>query len=134
MGVIAMDKRQITLYYSSENSIGKQIHAYVESSQKKNLAIDISKTNVTGTQWAELADGLHKEIKDLVAMDHPDFLNTYGEQGQDLDENDCIKILQKEPHLLKHPIAIDGNHYIELESAASFKKFMEPDSAGLNES
>lgn len=134
MGSIAMDKRQITLYYSSDNAIGKQIHAYVQSSEKKNLAVDISKTNVTGTQWAELADGLDKDIKDLIAMDHPDFLNVYGEQGQDLDENDCIKILQKEPHLLKHPIAVNGEQYIVLENAASFKKFISPDSAGLKES
>lgn len=134
MGIIAMDKRQITLYYSSENSIGKQIHAYVQSSEKKNLAVDISKTNVTGTQWAELASGLNKEIKDLVAQDHPDFLNTYGEKDQDLDENDWLKILNKEPHLLKHPIAVDGEDFIELESAASFKKFIAPDSSGLMES
>ena len=134
MGVIAMDKKQITLYYSSKNSIGKQIHAYVEASGKKNLAIDISKTNVTGTQWAEIADGLNIPIRDLVAQDHPDFLETYGENKQDLDENDWLKILEKEPHLLKHPIAIDGENYIELESAASFKKFIEPDSAGLKES
>ncbi|WP_211361152.1 arsenate reductase family protein [Maribacter flavus] len=134
MGTIAMDKRQITLYYSSENTIGKQIHAYVQSSKKKNLAVDISKTEVTGTQWVELADGLNKDIKDLIAMDHPDFLNVYGEQGQDLDENDCIKILQKEPHLLKHPIAVNGEKYIVLDNAASFKKFIAPDSAGLKES
>ncbi|ASV30765.1 arsenate reductase family protein [Maribacter cobaltidurans] len=134
MGVIAMDKKQITLYYSSENSIGKQINAYIQSSKKKNLAVDVSKTNVTGTQWAELADGLNKEIRDLVAQDHPDFLETYGENQQELDENDWLKILEKEPHLLKNPIAIDGENYIELESAASFKKFMEPDSAGLEKS
>ncbi|MDC6389041.1 hypothetical protein PP182_10140 [Maribacter sp. PR1] len=134
MGVIAMDKRQITLYYSSENSIGKQIHAYIQSSKKKNLAVDVSKTNVTGTQWAELADGLDKEIRDLVAQDHPDFLETYGENKQELEENDWLKILEKEPHLLKYPIALDGEDYIELESAASFKKFMEPDSAGLKKS
>ena len=60
MGVIAMDKKQLTLYYSSENSLGKQVHAYVKSSGKDQLTIDISKTNITGTQWAELADGLGK--------------------------------------------------------------------------
>jgi len=34
MGVIAMDKKQITLYYSSKNSLGKQLNAYIESSEK----------------------------------------------------------------------------------------------------
>lgn len=131
MGVIAMDKRQITLYYSSKNSIGEQINAYIQSSEKDNLAIDVSKTPVTGTQWAELADGLNIKIKDLVAQDHPDFLSTYGSNEQDLNEEDWLKVLDKEPHLLKHPIAIDGDKYIALETAASFKKFMDADSAGI---
>ena len=32
MGVIAKNKNKITLYYSSENSIGKQTYAYVTPS------------------------------------------------------------------------------------------------------
>jgi arsenate reductase-like glutaredoxin family protein len=131
MGVIAMDKKQITLYYSSENSLGKQIHAYVESSEKKHLAIDISKTNVTGTQWAELAGGLNKHISELISTDHPDFKAKYNDENPDLDDNDWLKILNKNPSLLKYPIIVIGEEFIELKSASDFKHYMEPDSAGL---
>ncbi|WP_430428782.1 arsenate reductase family protein [Maribacter litoralis] len=131
MGVIAMDKKQITLYYSSENSIGKQLNAYVESSGKDHLTIDISKTNVTGTQWAELAEGLGKNVSDLVNTDLPDFKETYGENYVDLDNDGWLKILDKNPRFLKNAIVIKGDKYIELTSASDYKQYMDPDSAGI---
>ena len=126
-----MDKKQITLYYSSENSIGKQLNAYVESSGKDHLTIDISKTNVTGTQWAELAEGLGKDVSDLVNTDLPDFKETYGENYVDLDNDGWLKILDKNPRFLKNAIVIKGDKYIELTSASDYKQYMDPDSAGI---
>ena len=126
-----MDKKQITLYYSSENSIGKQLNAYVTSSGKDNLTIDISKTNVTGTQWAELADGLGKNISDLVNTDHPDFKDVYGEETINLDDDGWLKILNKNPSFLKNAIVIKSEDFIELTSASDFKQYMDPDSAGI---
>ncbi|MGB3146035.1 MAG: hypothetical protein WBB24_18200 [Maribacter sp.] len=131
MGVIAMDKKQITLYYSSENSLGKQINAYVESSEMDHLTIDISKTKVTGTQWAELADGLGQKISDFINQDHPDFKDKYGDTHADMDSDGWLKVLNKNPSLLKHPILVKGDTFIELKSASDFKQYMEPDSAGL---
>ncbi|SNR59478.1 Arsenate reductase, glutaredoxin family [Maribacter sedimenticola] len=131
MGTIAMDKKQITLYYSSLNSLGKQVNAYVESSEMEHLTIDIAKTNVTGTQWAELADGLNKNISELIDQDHADFKKIYGEKEVNLDNDGWLKVLDKNPSLLKYPIVIQGKKFIELESASDFKQYMKPDSAGL---
>ena len=128
MESIAKNKNQITLYFSSENSLGKQLHAYVESSEKKVLPIDISKTKVTGTQWAEIAEGLGVEISGLIDQDHPDFKNEYGDSDIDLDENGWLRLLEKSPHLLKFPVAIDGKNYIALKTGASFKERLDPDS------
>lgn len=132
MGVIAMDGKQIKLYYSSKNSLGKQLNAYVKSSKMKNLTIDISKTNITGTQWMELADGLGKNICDLINRDHPDFKEAYGDSKANLDDEDWLKVLDKNPQLLKHALLIKGDKYIELTSASDFKQHMEADSAGLD--
>lgn len=126
-----MDKKQITLYYSSQNSIGKQLNAYVESSGKDHLTIDISKTNVTGTQWAEIADGLNKNISELLNTEHPDFKEVYGEPSIDLDDDGWLKILNKNPSFLKNAIVIKGKDFIELTSASDFKHYMDPDSAGI---
>ncbi|MFS4446473.1 arsenate reductase family protein [Maribacter sp. 2307UL18-2] len=131
MGVIAKDDRKITIYYHSGTSIGEQTHAYVNASEKKLLAVDISQTNVTGTQWAELAEGLNKNISDLINQDHPDFEKIFGDDTVKMEEHDWLKILEKEPQLLEFPIVIDGNDYLQLISASEFKKYIEPDSAGI---
>ena len=78
MGVIATNKREIKLFYNAETNKGMQTLAYLKSSQKKVLDIDLSKTKVTGTQWTELAKLLGKPIKDLINTEHPDFIKKYG--------------------------------------------------------
>lgn len=132
MGTIAKDKRQITLYYSSKTSIGKQLDAYVNASEKKVLSIDISKTDVTGTHWVEIAEGLGVQVSDLIGNDHPDFKEKYGDGKIDLEANDWLKVLENNPELLKSPIAINGEDYQWLETSAAFKKYMEHDSSGIN--
>lgn len=127
MGVISKNKRKITIYYHSENTIGKQVYAYTNSSEKKLLAVDIAKTNVTGTQWAELANKLGKDVIDLINTKHPDFIKEYGKDIPDLEQHDSLKILQKQPHLFKHPIIINGENYIQINSVAEFKKYLDTD-------
>ncbi|OBX27075.1 hypothetical protein LX77_00542 [Gelidibacter algens] len=127
MGVISTDKNEIKLFFHSESSIGKQVLAYVLASEKKILTIDISKTNVTGTQWVELAKGLGVSISDLIDQEHPDFVKNYGDHPN-LDQEDWLKLLDKQPEVLTKPIAIIGNQYVQLESEADFVKYIEPDS------
>lgn len=127
MGVISTDKNEIKLYFHSGSSIGKQIQAYVSASERKILAIDISKTKVTGTQWTELAKGLNLSISDLINKEHPDFTSNY-EEDIDLDEEDWLKILDKHPEVLTTPIAIIGKRFVQLHSPSDFIKYIEPDS------
>ncbi|MDN3667367.1 arsenate reductase family protein [Algibacter miyuki] len=123
--MISKHKIKITIYYHSENSIGKQTHAYVNASDKKLHAVDISKTKVTGSQWAELATELGKNISDLINKEHPDFIQNYGKDKQIMEQHDWLKILEKMPLLLKHPIIINGNDYIEIKSASEVVKYLE---------
>lgn len=132
MGVISTDKNKLTMYYHSGTSIGEQTLAYTQASDKKVHAIDIAKTNITGTQWAELANGLGKHIADLVNTDHADFIKLNGKVKPEMEEHDWLKILEKQPQLLKYPIIIFGERFLEIKSAAGFKKYLEPDSAGLD--
>lgn len=131
MGVISTDKRKITIYYHSENSIGKQAFAYVNVSDKKLHGVDILKTKVTGTQWAELASKLNLNISDLIDIENPDFKNYYGASAPKMEQHDWLKILESKPHLLKYPIVINGDNYIQIKSAAEFKQYLSFDSAGL---
>lgn len=125
MGVIAKDDQKITLYYNSETSLGKQTYAYVTSSDRKILAVDISKTNVTGTQWTEIADNLNKNVSDLIDQEHPDFVKQYGDSPVDMDQHNWLKLLEKHPEVLTYPIAINGNQYLEIKNPSDFSKFLD---------
>lgn len=132
MGVISTDNNEIKLYYHSENSLGKQTNAYVQSGDKKILAIDISQTKVTGTQWIEIARNLGVKVDQLINKEHPDFSQNYDEDAN-MEEEDWLKILDKMPIVLTYPIAIIGEKFVQLKGPADFVKYMEADSEGLDE-
>ncbi len=50
-----------------------------------------------------------------------------------MDEKDWLRLLEKNPTVLKNAIAINGQKYMNFDSVASFKKYFEADSAGLNQ-
>ncbi|MBD1260543.1 hypothetical protein HZY62_08075 [Maribacter polysiphoniae] len=131
MSVISKNNRKLTIYYHSGTSLGKQTYAYTKSSNKSLHAVDISKTKVTGTQWVELAEGLNKQVSDLVQNGHPDFIKKYGKEVLEMSQHDWLKILENAPEFLKYPIIIDGKDYLQIHSAAEFKKYIKPDSKGL---
>lgn len=124
MGVISKDDRKIILYYHSGTRLGKQTLGYVVASKRKLLPIDISRTKVTGTQWAEIADNLHIQVSDLIDREHPDFVEKYGSEPLDLDAHDWMKILEKNPQVLTYPIVINGNEYLQIRNPSDFTKYM----------
>lgn len=122
MGAIAKDDQQLTIYYNSESTIGKQTHAYITASSKKINAIDISKEQLTGTQWVALADGLDVNLSDLIDTEHPKFTKNYGEQDVVLEEHDWIKILQGEPDVSTWPILVNGNQFLLIKNPSDVVK------------
>ncbi len=130
MGIIATDKKEIKLYYNSETTLGKQTVAYVRSSNKKVLEIDISKTKVPGSHWAEIASGIDIAIHELIDIDHPNFIKAYGKEKVDLDEHDWLRILEKHPETLAHPIIIDGKAFHVLKTPSDFIKYQESNGMG----
>ncbi|MFD2290000.1 arsenate reductase family protein [Mariniflexile gromovii] len=125
--MIATNNNEIKLYYSSETSIGKQTYAYVVSSEKKVLGVDISKTKVPGSHWVEIADGLNIEIQKLINMEHPDFIKQYGDKCIDLDQHDWLRILEKHPETLAFPVVIMEGKFIAIHSPSDFAKYLNPD-------
>ncbi len=126
MGAISKDNREIKLYYNSETPIGKKTHAYVQASERKILSIDVSKTKVTRTQWAEIASGLNVHIADLVDAEHPNFIEKYGVEPLDMEDHDWLRLLEKSPDLLIYPIVIDGTDFLQIRKSSDYSKFLKP--------
>jgi arsenate reductase len=131
MKSIARNDNQLTLVYSSKTRIGKRTRAHVEAVKSIDLqTIDIAETKLTGTQWAELAQGLNIEIKDLVNYEEADFEEEDKVQG-DFDEDSYINILNHSPELFTHPIVILGDKMMQITNPTDIQQFIEVDSAGL---
>ena len=125
MGVIATNEREIKLFYNAETNKGMQTLAYLKSSQKKVLDIDLSKTKVTGTQWTELAKLLGKPIKDLINTEHPDFIKKYGKTPELPDDEDWLKLMENNPKVVTQPILVNGDQAVQIDTPSEVMQFIE---------
>lgn len=119
-----MDDKQITVYYNSESSVGKQARAFIQAFDKEVLEIDVLKSKVTGTQWIEITDKLGISVKNLINTKHSKFLKEYGEGPMNFSEEDWIKILQKNPELLYGTVTIMGQNIYHYINPSDFIKHM----------
>lgn len=133
MGVIAKHKNKISLYFHSDTAIGKQARAYVESSAKEVLVKDLAKENLSGTQWVEIASGLGKSVGTLIDKQHPNFVQEYGPNEIVMEEHNWLKVLDKHPEVVRHPILIVGSSYHEIATPSDITKYIETDSAAIEE-
>jgi len=127
MSTMATNYNGITLYYNSQTSLGKKILAYTKTSEKKIRSVDISKTKVTGTQWASIAYNLNIKLEEIVNREHPDFQAEYSETTN-LSQDDWIKILQANPATVKCPILINKNSFNLVKTPSEVTKILEGES------
>jgi len=132
MTAISTSKNMIKVYYSSTSNLGKQTVGYVNASYKNILTVDIMKSNVTGTQWKDMAEQLDCTIGDLINQDHPIFKDKYGE-GVSLSEDGWIKILDESPEVMTDAIVIIGNDFFLIKNPSEIEMKLEPNSKGINE-
>ncbi|AEM69843.1 hypothetical protein Murru_0794 [Allomuricauda ruestringensis DSM 13258] len=125
MGVISTNKREIKLFYNAETSVGMQTLAYLKASKKKILDVDLSKTKVTGTQWTELAKRLEKPIKELINIEHPDFMKEYGKTHDLHGDEDWLKVLVNNPKVVTQPILVNGDKVIQIDTPSRVMSFLE---------
>jgi arsenate reductase-like glutaredoxin family protein len=127
MAVLARDENELILIYSSNTRVGKHTLSYLQGTKHRINTIDIAKTKVTGTQWAEIADDLGVKIGDLVDKRVLDEKTDYS----NFDSDDWIKVLQNNNEVLTQPIAIKGKRVQQIENPPNIMEFFDVDSAGL---
>lgn len=130
-GVLARDDKQLTLIYSSNTRVGRHTMSYLTGIDARYLAIDLAKTKVADTVWAELAAALGVKIGDLVDKRE---LALGSESTENFGSNDWLKIIQKNDFVISKPIAVKGSRTMQIDNPTQILEFFEVDSAGLEES
>jgi arsenate reductase-like glutaredoxin family protein len=131
MGVIARNEKQLTLIYSSNTRVGVHTLSYLTGIDARYLAIDLAKTKVADTQWAEIADSLGVKIGDLVDKRQLD-IDT--ESTANFNSNDWLKIIQNNDSVISRPIAIMGKRTKQIDNPPEIMEFFGVESAGLKQS
>lgn len=106
MGEIETSNRQVTLYYNSNSEKDKKILATAQAKGYAIEEVDLQKTELTGTQIAELADRMNIRVADLINQDHATYKANF--ENHDYSADDWIKMIQNNPEILRHPIALRG--------------------------
>ncbi|HEA23319.1 hypothetical protein LCGC14_1093950 [marine sediment metagenome] len=120
MSELATSTREIILFYNPNRDSAKQTLGYAKGEGFPVRDVDILKNGFTGIQLEELADLLQVKIEGLVNKNHPDYEEHY--KNVDFDDNDWIKILRKNPELIREPIAIRGKKAMFVETPSDLSR------------
>lgn len=132
MGVLAISNKELLYIYSDQSDLGKKILAYAQSSDKKLRVINMEKEKISDTSWLEIADLVDKPLNELFS---PELAERHGiDNISDYETNDLLKIVNKNPSLLQHPIAIDGKKAVSIKDRFDFFEFYKKDGSNFDKS
>lgn len=122
--IFANTDKEITLIYYSEEKVGRQILAYAHTEKLPIRDFDLVHVKLSATHWAELASRLEIPAKELINTDDPDFLQKFGET-KNLSDEDWLKLLIKNPDILKAPIVMKGKKIVQMSNPQDMLYFVE---------
>jgi arsenate reductase-like glutaredoxin family protein len=128
--MISKDTKQINIYYHPEHTLAKKCVAIAHANKAKVLAIDISKTKVSQTDWSEMARLLNTSVVELVNLNHDHIVSKFG-KTPDVDEFSALKLIQNNPEVIKSPIAIRGEKIVIATQARDVLKLQSPDTGEI---
>lgn len=74
--------------------------------------VNLVEVKVTENQWVELSELLNKQASELINTDHPFIKKTLSDHPE-LDKNQALLVLARNPEVLRHTIAMRSEEVIE---------------------
>ncbi len=99
--------RELLLMYNPNLSADRKTLAHAKGTGKKVRSYEHSKMRSTTTNWKSILKKLDKHPKELLNKAHPYYQANI--RGKDFNMHGWLNILQNNPELIKHPIAIKGS-------------------------
>jgi len=116
--------REIQIYYNPESSTHRSTIAYAKSVARHIKSYAFHQTPSTGTSWQQIIKALDLEDPKMLLNKADPYYQEHL-RGRDFSEECWIKIIQKNPDLIKAPIAMRGNRAIICSTPTDIYKLTE---------
>ena len=114
--------REILIYYNPDSSPDRKTVAYAQSVVSHVKSYSFSKNPSSNWSWQMILKSMNRHPKELMNKAHPYYQEHI--RGREFDEESWVNVLQRNPQLLKAPIAIRGNRAILCESPTDIYKLV----------
>lgn len=102
--------REIQIYYNPESSTHRMTVAHARSLVPHLKTYAFGQTPSNGTSWQQILYAIGQDPKHLLNKAHPYYQQHI--RGREFEEACWVKIFQKNPDLIKAPIAMRGHRAI----------------------
>lgn len=121
--LFANTEKELTIIYFSGDHIGRQILAYAHTEGLPIHDIDLAHTTLTESHWAEIADRMGVDVKELVNTEDTDFLQKF--RGVDnLSDKDWLTLIRKNPDILRAPVVMKGEKVVMMSNPQDMLYFV----------
>ncbi|MBR9922404.1 MAG: glutaredoxin [Bacteroidetes bacterium] len=113
-------KREILIYYNPESSSDRKTVAHAQGLVTHVRTFSYAQAPSNGTSWQQILWALNMDPKLLLNKAHPYYQSNI--RGRDFDHESWGKVLQRNPDIIKAPIAIRGKRAIQCLTATDIYK------------
>ena len=106
--------REILIYYNPDSNSDRKTIAFAKSISPHVRAYSHTDASVTATGWRTMIEKMNIEPKRLFNKALPEYQTHL--RGKELDDEGWLNVLQRNPSLLKAPIAIKGQNVMLCEN------------------
>lgn len=132
MKTLASNPKQLIYIYSENSDLGKRILPYIISNELPAQTINLNKSPLSQTIWAEIIEKLNKDFVDVVDSLHDAVKNIDSDHA--LSDHDWLNILKENPEIIQNPIIIHGDRVVQADSRFDFYEFLEADGSNFDKS
>ena len=103
-------EREILIYYNPESSSDRKTVAHAQSLTPNLKSFSYDQSPSSHMSWQMILKSLDVHPKDILNKAHPYYQEHI--RGREFDEESWLKIIKRNPEIIKAPIAVRGERAI----------------------
>ncbi len=116
-------EREIMVYYNPDSRSDRSTVAYAKTMSVHVKTYAYGQTPSTELSWRRIVQALNKNPKELLNKSHPYYRLHI--KGREFDEESWVKILRRNPDLMRSPIALSGKRVVVCDTPTDIYRLLE---------